>query len=132
VPETLPMLRVDATLFVQLLGNLLENAVKYTPLHARITIAAAVQGGSMRLVMEDNGPGWTTDVPEQLFERFSRENPGAAADGFGLGLAICQAIVRLHSGRISAARGKDGGARIEIDIPLPELESCRPAPALAV
>jgi two-component system sensor histidine kinase KdpD len=132
VPETLPMLRVDATLFVQLLGNLLENAVKYTPLHARITIAAAVQGGSMRLVMEDNGPGWTTDVPEQLFERFSRENPGAAADGFGLGLAICQAIVRLHSGRISAARGKDGGARIEIDIPLPELGSCRPAPALAV
>jgi two-component system sensor histidine kinase KdpD len=132
VPEDLPMLRLDATLFVQLLGNLLENAVKYTPPHACISIAAAVRGGCIQLVVEDNGPGWSTDAPEQLFERFSREQYKSAVGGFGLGLAICQAVVRLHSGDIRAAHAREGGARIEIDFPLPELEPCAPAPALAI
>jgi two-component system sensor histidine kinase KdpD len=120
VPEDMPMLSVDATLFVQLLGNLLENASKYTPPGTRITISASAHGDIVRLTVEDNGPGWATDRPEQLFEKFARGQPESAAGGIGLGLAICKAVARLHAGEIRAAEARDGGARVEIDIPVPE------------
>jgi two-component system, OmpR family, sensor histidine kinase KdpD len=122
VPEDLPMLSVDGTLFVQLLGNLLENAAKYTPPNTCITISATACDDTIRLVVEDDGPGWATDNPEQLFEKFSRCKTESSAGGVGLGLAICKAVVRLHAGQIRAAESRHGGARIEIDIPLPESE----------
>ena len=119
LPEDLPMLSVDATLFVQLLGNLLENAVKYTPRETRIAVSATVRHSTLQLAVEDNGPGWATDAPEQMFEKFSRAHAESAASGVGLGLAICKAIVRLHHGEIRATAGRHRGARVEIDLPLP-------------
>jgi two-component system sensor histidine kinase KdpD len=130
VPEDMPMLSVDATLFVQLLGNLLENASKYTPPGTRITISAAAHGDIVRLMVEDNGPGWATDRPEQLFEKFARGQPESAAGGIGLGLAICKAVARLHAGEIRAAEARDGGARVEIDIPIPEQDQRPTLPAV--
>jgi DNA-binding response OmpR family regulator/signal transduction histidine kinase len=124
VPEDMPMLSVDATLFVQLLANLLENASKYTPPGTRITISAAAHGGIVRLTVEDNGPGWATDRPERLFEKFARGQPESAAGGIGLGLAICKAVARLHAGEIRAAEARGGGARVEIEIPIPD-STCR-------
>jgi two-component system, OmpR family, sensor histidine kinase KdpD len=121
VPDDLPMLSVDPTLFVQLLSNLLENATKYTPAGTCITISAVAPGDMVRLVVEDNGPGWATDQPERLFEKFTRGQPEAANGGIGLGLAICKAVVLLHSGEIRAADAPEGGARVEIDIPAPRI-----------
>jgi two-component system, OmpR family, sensor histidine kinase KdpD len=121
VPEDLPMLSVDASLFVQLLGNLLENAAKYTPPDTCITISADARGATIRLVVEDNGPGWATEQPDRLFEKFCRGKTESTAGGIGLGLAICKAVVRLHDGEIRAAEAQGGGARVEIDIPAPEL-----------
>jgi two-component system sensor histidine kinase KdpD len=121
VPEDLPMLSVDASLFVQLLGNLLENAAKYTPPDTCITVSAQPRGAAIRLVVEDNGPGWATDQPDRLFEKFSRGKSESSAGGIGLGLAICKAVVRLHDGQIRAAEAQGGGARVEIDVPAPEL-----------
>jgi two-component system sensor histidine kinase KdpD len=130
VPEDMPMLSVDATLFVQLLGNLLENASKYTPPGTRITISAAAHDDIVRLMVEDNGPGWATDRPEQLFEKFARGHPESATGGIGLGLAICKAVARLHAGEIRATEAPDGGARVEIDIPFPEQDQRRALPAV--
>jgi len=123
LPEDLPLLSVDATLFVQLLGNLLENAAKYTPPNTCVTISAAVRGSVVRIVIEDNGPGWNTDNPEQLFEKFARSRTESTAGGIGLGLAICRAVTRLHAGEIRAAESRDGGARVEVDLPLPAVEA---------
>ncbi len=118
LPEDLPMLSVDGPLFVQLLGNLLENAAKYTPPNTRVTVSAIPSASIVRLVVEDNGPGWNTDDPEQLFEKFARGRSESVTGGMGLGLAICKAVTRLHGGEIRAADSADGGARVEVDIPL--------------
>jgi two-component system, OmpR family, sensor histidine kinase KdpD len=130
LPDDLPMLSVDATLFVQLLGNLLENAAKYTPPNTCVTISAVACGNLVRLVIEDDGPGWGTENPEQLFEKFSRGHTESAAGGIGLGLAICKAVIRLHAGEIRASQSRGGGARIEIDIPAPDSNERPTLPAL--
>jgi two-component system sensor histidine kinase KdpD len=131
LPEDLPLLSVDPTLFVQLLGNLLENAAKYTPAETVITISAATIGRTrIRLVVEDNGPGWATDNTELLFEKFTRGRAESNAGGVGLGLAICKAVVLLHGGEIRGAASRHGGARVEIDLPLPA-EEPRPAASAA-
>ncbi|MGO9593058.1 MAG: ATP-binding protein [Steroidobacteraceae bacterium] len=119
IPDDLPMVSLDATLFVQLLSNLLENATKYTPPGTRITISAARDDARMRIVVEDNGPGWGTKDPERLFEKFSRGQAESTAVGVGLGLTICRAIARLHDGEIRATVNREGGARFEIDVPAP-------------
>ncbi len=130
LPEDLPLLSVDATLFVQLIGNLLENAVKYTPPETTIRIAAQVFGGSkLQLAIEDNGPGWLTEHPERLFDKFSRGRIESNAGGVGIGLTICKAVVRLHHGEIRAAVSREGGARIEIELPLPVEEPRLAVPA---
>jgi two-component system, OmpR family, sensor histidine kinase KdpD len=123
--DNLSMLWVDATLFVQLLANLLENATKYTPPGTRIAISAVQDDDMMRLVVEDNGPGWAVECPERLFEKFTRGRAESTVGGVGLGLAICRAVARLHGGDIKAAVSREGGARFEIHIPLPAEQSRR-------
>jgi two-component system sensor histidine kinase KdpD len=130
LPEELPLLSVDATLFVQLIGNLLENAVKYTPPETVIRISATLLDGSrLQLLIEDNGPGWQTEQPERLFDKFSRGRIESNAGGVGIGLSICKAVVRLHDGEIRAAVSPDGGARVEIELPLPAEEPRLTVPA---
>jgi len=119
IPDDLPMVSLDSTLFVQLLSNLLENATKYTQAGTRITIGAARDDGVLRVVVEDNGPGWGSRDPERLFEKFSRGTAESNAAGVGLGLCICRAIARLHGGEIRAGSSREGGARFEIDVPVP-------------
>jgi two-component system, OmpR family, sensor histidine kinase KdpD len=120
LPPDLPLLSLDANLIVQLLGNLLENAVKYTPPGTHIHISARDEDGSVRLVVEDTGPGLGLDAPEQLFEKFTRGRVESSSGGVGLGLAICRAVARLHGGDIWAAASPMGGARFEVTIPLVE------------
>jgi two-component system sensor histidine kinase KdpD len=119
IPDDLPMVSLDATLFVQLLSNLLENATKYTPPGTRIDISAAMDSTGVRIVLEDNGPGWGNKDPERLFEKFSRGQVESATGGVGLGLTICRAIARLHGGEIRARSNREGGARFEIAVPVP-------------
>jgi two-component system sensor histidine kinase KdpD len=118
LPADLPMLALDANLIVQLLSNLLENAIKYTPPGTHIRISACCERGHVRLVVEDTGPGLGIDAPEQLFEKFARARTESNSGGVGLGLAICRAVARLHRGDIIAAASPGGGARFEVTIPL--------------
>jgi two-component system sensor histidine kinase KdpD len=102
---------------VQMLSNLLENAIKYTPPGTRIHISAQRFDGIIRLVVEDTGPGLGIDAPERLFEKFTRGRLESDIGGVGLGLAICRAVSRLHGGEIRATASPMGGARFEIAVP---------------
>jgi two-component system, OmpR family, sensor histidine kinase KdpD len=108
---------VEATLIVQMLSNLLENAEKYTPAGTTITISAAARDQGIVLVVEDDGPGLPPGDPEIVFQRFERGRSGGTRVGVGLGLAICRAAARLHGGEIAAMNNPRGGARFEITLP---------------
>lgn len=121
IPDEFPLLRVDATLMTQVIGNLLENASKYTPPDATVRLTAQRSAsGCILLIVEDSGPGWGVDDPDVLFEKFSRGRRAADHEGIGLGLSICRAIVQLHGGSIHALRSALGGAKVLIELPLPE------------
>ncbi|HEX2790239.1 MAG TPA: ATP-binding protein [Steroidobacteraceae bacterium] len=128
VPGDLPLLSVDSNLMVQMLSNLLENAIKYTPPGTRIHISAQRFDGVIRLVVEDTGPGLGIDAPEQLFEKFTRGRLESDIGGVGLGLAICRAVSRLHGGEIRATASPMGGARFEIAVPHDEEPSVLESP----
>jgi two-component system, OmpR family, sensor histidine kinase KdpD len=118
LPADLPLILVDATLIVQILSNLLENAAKYTPPGTTITIDAAVFDENVVLTVADDGPGLPTGDPEHLFEKFQRGRSESNIVGVGLGLAICRAAARLHGGDIHAMNNAGGGARFEITLPI--------------
>jgi two-component system sensor histidine kinase KdpD len=126
LPADLPMIQVEATLIVQIIGNLLENAAKYTPVGTTITISAAAQPGSVTLVVADDGPGFPAGDPELLFEKFERGRTESNIVGVGLGLAICRAAVRLHGGDIRATENAGGGARFEIRLPVKTIADAAP------
>jgi two-component system sensor histidine kinase KdpD len=118
VPEDFPLLFVDGQLVVQLLSNLLDNAIEHTPPETSIKISAAVREGRAVLSFADDGPGFGTRDPEGLFEKFERGRCETHVSGVGLGLAICRAIVHLHGGEIRARNSPLGGACFEFTLPL--------------
>jgi two-component system sensor histidine kinase KdpD len=123
IPLDLPPLYVDATLITQVFANLFDNAAKYTPAGTRVSVSAAPDGPFVRVVVEDNGPGLPPGDPSRLFDKFQRGNSEGTVVGVGLGLAICQAIVRAHGGQIEAQHRGGGGARFEFNLPTTEPDS---------
>lgn len=118
VPATLPLVPIDSVLIEQVLLNLLENALKYTPSEAPITIRARSQERSILVEVADQGPGLPPGAETRVFEKFYRGDPHQPGRGAGLGLAICAAIVRAHGGTISAISQPGGGARFQFTLPL--------------
>jgi two-component system sensor histidine kinase KdpD len=110
LPPDLPLVRVDAILLEQVLGNLLENAAKHTPPGTPVALRAERGAEELVVSVEDAGPGLPPGDPERLFAKFQRGKSESALGGVGLGLAICRAIVRLHHGRIWAERLPQGTA----------------------
>ena len=122
LPDDLPLVRVDASLVEQVLGNLLENAARHTPPRTLIRLRAQAAGGEMVVSVEDFGPGLAEGDLEGIFKKFHR--------GTGLGLAICRAIVELHRGRIWAERLPGVGTAFRFTLPL-ETPPPLPVEALA-
>jgi len=120
IPPELPPVYVDAGFVAQLFANLFDNLAKYTPPGTHAWVAAINEGASVRVVVEDDGPGLPAGDPERLFEKFQRGSGEGAVAGAGLGLTICRAIVRAHGGEISARRRDGGGARFEFTLPARE------------
>jgi two-component system, OmpR family, sensor histidine kinase KdpD len=119
IPADLPLLFVDGDLLAQVLINLLENAFRYTPASATVTITATNPLGHVNICVADNGPGLPTGSESKVFDKFFRGST-ATADGrrgVGLGLAICQGIVAAHGGEIRAANRPGGGAEFTIILP---------------
>ena len=121
VPADFPLLWVADSLFEQMLVNLLENAIRYTPPGSRIEIFARRRGADAEITIADNGPGLPAGSEAKVFDKFFR---GASVvddgqRGIGLGLTICRGIARAHGGDIRAANRAEGGAEFTITIPCP-------------
>jgi two-component system, OmpR family, sensor histidine kinase KdpD len=123
LPGDLPAVFVDASLIVQVLVNLLDNVVKYTPPATPVMISAVVSDDLMRVTCDDAGPGLPPGESNRLFDKFQRGNEEGATIGAGLGLAICRAIIRAHGGDISAGARPEGGARFVFTLPLKDAAS---------
>jgi two-component system sensor histidine kinase KdpD len=117
LPGDLPFVLFDSVLIEQVLVNLLENAVKYTPPGSPIDLSAWAEGQVVVVEVADRGPGLPPGEEERIFEKFYRIRP-TASGGIGLGLTICRAIVEAHGGRISAANRAGGGAVFRFTLPL--------------
>jgi two-component system sensor histidine kinase KdpD len=118
LPETLPPLRIDSVLVGQVLVNILENAVKYSPPGSPLEVAVAPAGaGEVVVSVADRGPGIPAGHESRIFDKFHRASADGAASGVGLGLAICRAIVRAHGGRIWAENRAEGGAVFKLTLP---------------
>jgi len=115
LPDDLPLVSADATLLEQVLVNLLDNAVKYAGERRALRVAAAAVDGVLEVEVSDEGPGLPPGDEERVFEKFYR-GPSRAR-GFGLGLAICRAVVGLHGGRIWSERRRPRGTTFRFTLP---------------
>lgn len=106
----------DPLLLEQVILNLLENALKYSPEGTPIEVATRRTDGGLHFTVSDRGRGFAPEEAEKLFEMFYR-SPNAEAGGAGLGLAVCRGIVEAHRGRIRAYLREGGGAAFEIFLP---------------
>jgi two-component system sensor histidine kinase KdpD len=120
LPRDLPLVRVDAVMLGQVLENLVENAVKYTPRGTQIEIGAELQAGGLRLWVADRGPGLPAGSEARVFDKFDRAGRTDLQNGAGLGLTICRALIEAHGGSIHAENRAGGGALFSILIPAVE------------
>ena len=117
LPDPLMLMHVDGPLFERVLINLLENALKYAGPDAPKGIRATLSDNQVQLTVWDSGPGIPAGQESQIFAKFARGHKESAIPGVGLGLAICQAIVEVHGGTISAANRPEGGASFCVTLP---------------
>ena len=121
VPADLPALAADPAAIAAALGNLLSNALKYTPAPGRVRITAqrAAGGQSIRFQVSDTGPGIPEEFRGRLFEKFFRVPRSSGPGGAGLGLSITREIVEAHGGIVEFVNGPDRpGATFQITLPL--------------
>jgi signal transduction histidine kinase len=118
--EGLPDVRVDRDRFAQVLGNLLDNALRHTPAGGLITVSARLVGPVVRFSVADTGDGIAPEHLPHVFERFYRVDTARdrGSGGSGIGLAITRALVQAHGGTVSAhSDGPGRGARFDVDLP---------------
>jgi signal transduction histidine kinase len=110
----------QSTLLKQVLGNLLDNAIKYTPEKGRISVTLSPEGvSSVSLLVQDTGPGIGAAEQSRALQRFGRLDRDSKLDGKGLGLAIATAFVRLHDGNV---RFEDANPGLRVFVTLPALK----------
>jgi two-component system, OmpR family, sensor histidine kinase KdpD len=117
LPEDLPPVYGDDVLLGQVVVNLIENSLKYTPGGTSIELAAEASGDNIVLEVRDRGPGLVPGEEQRIFEKFYR-GTSKGVPGAGLGLAICRAIMQAHQGEIAAFNRSGGGAVFRIRLPL--------------
>jgi two-component system sensor histidine kinase BaeS len=121
IDERLGRIAADPDRIGEVLGNLLDNALRHTPSGGRVELGAARRGDAVELAVADSGEGIPPELLERVFERFYRVDRARArsSGGSGLGLAIARAVVEAHGGRMHAeSEGPGRGARLVFTIPL--------------
>jgi two-component system phosphate regulon sensor histidine kinase PhoR len=117
-PEDTTVL-ADAIALNQVLVNLLDNAIKYTPTEGHIAVSAEVDEEVVHLTIADDGPGIEAHHHARIFERFYRIDPGRSRDmgGTGLGLSIVRHLVEALEGQVSVAHNSPQGTRFTVSLP---------------
>jgi len=118
IPANLSLVPMDSLLIEQVVVNLLDNALKYTPKESPIEILIREEGEQLVVEVADRGPGLPEYGLEHLFDKFYRGPQHGRNSGAGLGLSICKGFVQIHGGNIKAQNRPDGGALFLFSIPL--------------
>jgi len=118
--DPLPQVHGDAVLLAQLLQNLIANAIKYCKEAPRIHIGVTQEAGGWRIGVQDNGIGIPEAQHQQIFAIFRRLHQSSEYPGIGLGLAICDRIVKQHGGSIGVESGAGKGSLFYFTLPFPE------------
>lgn len=118
LPDDLGVVRCDADRLLQVLQNLVDNAIKVTPEGGAVRVRARRESDFVLVSVEDTGPGICEGSERRLFERFYKGDAGRR-DGLGLGLFIARGIVEAHGGRIYAERLPGGGSAFSFRLPTP-------------
>jgi two-component system sensor histidine kinase KdpD len=111
---------MDFVTIVQVLVNLLDNAVKYSPPQSPIDLRARAAGAFLEIEVSDRGWGIPKEDLARVFDKFYRVRRPESIGGTGLGLSICKGIVEAHGGFIGAENRPDGGTTITVALPLQE------------
>jgi signal transduction histidine kinase len=119
IPEDLPPVAADRERVHQVLFNLLDNAVRFTPAGGEVTVAAQRENGSVHISVADTGVGIAPEHLPRLFERFYRVDPARSREdgGTGIGLAIARSVVEAHGGHIRAESQLGRGSTFTFDLP---------------
>ena len=123
IPDVLPPLRGDAAAMARAVQNLLDNAVKYSPVSPVVWLSARTEAGEVLIDVRDDGVGIPRDEQAHVFDRFFRGRETAASmRGTGLGLSLVQHIVSAHGGRVSLSSEPGRGTTMTIALPASENE----------
>ena len=117
LPGDLPLAQIDGVAIEQILVNLIDNSIEYTPQDAPIEISARASESQIVVQVADNGPGLPAGTEKRVFEKFFRARPADTHRGIGLGLSICRGIIEAHGGTISAGNRPTGGAMFTFTLP---------------
>ncbi len=129
----LPLVLVDPRMMTEVLVNLIDNAAKYSPSGSEIAVSTRMDGGNLRISVEDHGPGIAAGDTERIFDKFYRgtqpsQQPGK--EGTGMGLAIARGLVEAHSGRIWVESAAGKGATFVFTVPAEQTAAEMPAAAM--
>ena len=122
IPKALPEVYVDPMRLGQAVGNIISNAIKFTPTNGIITISAGQAADQVWLSVRDTGPGMSSDEQEKIFNPFFRGNQGRRfPQGMGLGLSITRDIINAHGGQIELDSAPGIGTTIKLIIPVKQI-----------
>jgi len=116
--EGLPFVSMDMVLMTQVLVNLIDNALKYSPSDSSIEIMAQIEANHLIIAVFDHGPGIPEPELKRIFDKFYRLPVPEGVNGTGLGLSICKGIVEAHDGNIWAENRSGGGLKIALQLSL--------------
>jgi signal transduction histidine kinase len=119
LPKSLPVIQADPLRLGQVVGNLVSNAIKFTPSGGRVSFEAIGDHQQVRLCVKDNGPGIPSDEQKKIFVPFTRGKQGRRfPQGMGLGLSIARELVEAHGGRLEVESEAGWGSTFTIILPL--------------
>ena len=110
----------DPDLFERAVGNLLENALRFTAEHGSIGVAVSKHNSDFEVAVHDNGSGIAAEHLPHVFDRFYRAESSRGSDGAGLGLALVKSIVDLHGGSAIIESNPGSGTTVKLKFPLPQ------------
>lgn len=124
VSDDLLMAKMDVRLIIQVIINIVNNAVKYTPSGTEITLSAEKKGKMVSVSISDTGPGISDDTKKHLFDMFYTASHGKSDDrrGLGLGLNLCKSIITAHGGEIFVTDNEPQGSVFTFTLPLEEVK----------